>query len=151
MVQGAVTDFFKQTVMDFQYGQMSLAALERYNEDLAAQDPSEGHRLARVRASAIESCASLVLSEGEEKLGGWTLFSPIEPNRVQSPKLEEKVVLLVSMRPCEGCERARLTLDSLVSRPDVKGNLLVRMGLHSRKASRVFQDSTRRRSRHQEG
>ncbi|PWN42197.1 hypothetical protein IE81DRAFT_341531 [Ceraceosorus guamensis] len=96
MVQGAVTDFFKQTVMDFQYGYINTAALERYNDNLAAQDPSEQHRLARVRAGAIDSCASQVLGEDEIKLAGWTLMSPIEPNRIQSAKLEEKVVLLTS-------------------------------------------------------
>lgn len=96
MVQGAVTDFFRQTVMDFHYGQTSLAALERYNHDLNMQDPTERHRLARVRAEAVESCSSMVLNEGEERLAGWTLFSPIEPNQIQSSKLEEKVVLLTS-------------------------------------------------------
>jgi hypothetical protein len=95
MVQGAVTDFFKQTVIDFQYGQTSLAALERYNDELAAQDPSEVHRLARVRISAIETCAKDILSaEEQKKSSGWTLFSPIEQNRITSPTLEEKVVLL---------------------------------------------------------
>jgi hypothetical protein len=79
-----------------QYGQMSLAALERYNDELVAQDPSEHQKLARIRAHAIDNCAALVLADGETKLGGWTLFSPIEANRVQSAKLEEKVVLLTS-------------------------------------------------------
>lgn len=99
MVQGAVSDFFKQTVADFQYGQISLSALERYNDDLAAQDPSEGHRLRRVRASAIETCASMVLEadkSDESLLAGWTLFSTIEPNSIASSKLEEKVVLLTT-------------------------------------------------------
>lgn len=101
MVQGAVTDFFRQTVMDFYYGSTTLSALERYSQDLAAQDPAEAYRLAKVRASAIESCASIVLAEGEERIEGWCLFSPIEPNKIQSPKLEEKVVLLVSA--CASC------------------------------------------------
>ncbi len=96
MVQGAVTDFFRQTVIDYVQGSLSLSGLERYNDQLAAQDPSESFRLARVRANAIESCASMVLGEDEEKLGGWTLFSPVEAGKVHSAKFEEKVVLLVS-------------------------------------------------------
>jgi len=96
MVQGAVTDFFRQTTMDYHYGLTSLAALERYNHDLNMKDPTERHRLARVRAEAVESCADMVVNEGEEKLAGWTLFSPIEANQIQSSKLEEKVVLLTT-------------------------------------------------------
>ncbi|KAE8211702.1 hypothetical protein CF327_g4571 [Tilletia walkeri] len=91
---GAVTDFWRQTVIDFNYGLIGLSALERYNEVLNAQDPAETYRLARVRTHAIEMCAEVVLKEGEERIGGWTLFSPVEPNRIQAVKFEEKVLLL---------------------------------------------------------
>ncbi|KAK0561193.1 hypothetical protein OC861_005929 [Tilletia horrida] len=91
---GAVTDFWRQTVIDFNYGLIGLSALERYNEVLNAQDPAETYRLARVRSHAIEMCAEIVLKEGEERLGGWTLFSPVQPNRVQAVKFEEKVLLM---------------------------------------------------------
>ncbi|KDN52684.1 hypothetical protein K437DRAFT_253878 [Tilletiaria anomala UBC 951] len=94
MVQGAVTDFFRQTVIDFVHGGLSLNGLERYNDQLAAQDPAESFRLARVRASAIETCASMVLGEDETHLGGWTLFSPVESSQIHGSKFEEKVVLL---------------------------------------------------------
>lgn len=96
MVQGAVTDFFKQTVVDFQYGYSSLATLERYNDNLAAPDPSQSNRLARARMHAIETTAREVITKEEKLLAGWTLFSPIEPNRIETPKLEEKVVLLTN-------------------------------------------------------
>lgn len=96
MMQGAVTDFFKQTVIDFQYGFSSLATLERYNDDLVAPDPSQSNRLARARAHAIEMTARDVIPSNEKLLAGWTLFSPIEPNRIETPKLEEKVVLLTN-------------------------------------------------------
>lgn len=96
MVRGAVSDFFKQTVIDFQYGYATLATLEKYNANLAAPDPSETNRLARVRASAIDACARNVVANDEKVLAGWTLFSPIEPNHIETPKLEEKVVLLTS-------------------------------------------------------
>jgi len=91
---GAVTDFWRQTVIDFNYGFIGLSALERYNEVLNAQDPAETYRLARVRSHAIEECAEIVLKDGEERIGGWTLFSPVQPNRVQAVKFEEKVLLL---------------------------------------------------------
>ncbi|PWN54447.1 hypothetical protein IE53DRAFT_308310 [Violaceomyces palustris] len=96
MVQGAVTDFFRQTVLDFAYGSIGLGGLERYYDDLDSRDPSETVRLARVRASAIQSCKRDVVPEGEQVLGGWTLFSPVEQNKVHSMKLEEKVALLTS-------------------------------------------------------
>lgn len=96
MMQGAVTDFFKQTVIDFQYGFSTLATLERYNDDLIAPDPSQSNRLARARAHAIEMTARELIPSSENLLAGWTLFSPIEPNRIETPKLEEKVVLLTN-------------------------------------------------------
>ncbi|PWN26057.1 hypothetical protein BDZ90DRAFT_214896, partial [Jaminaea rosea] len=94
LVQGAVTDFWRQTVISFVYGELSLSGLEKYGEELQSVDPSNEVRLARVRAAAIETCAGM--DEGEIRIGGWTLFSPHETNRVQSTRLEEKVVLLTN-------------------------------------------------------
>ncbi len=94
MVQGAVTDFFRQTVLDFTYGSIGLHGLERYYDDLNSRDPSESIRLARVRTSAIESCRREVVPDIEPLIGGWTLCSPLQPNTVQALKLEEKVALL---------------------------------------------------------
>lgn len=94
MVQGAVTDFFRQTVLDFTYGYVGLNGLERYYDDLISRDPSESIRLARVRASAIESCRREVVPESEVVLGGWTLCSPLQANAIQALKLEEKVALV---------------------------------------------------------
>lgn len=98
MVQGAVTDFWRQTVISFMYGELSLARLERFTDDLQTADPSNETRLARIRAVAIETCASMVLQQdedsGEHKIGGWALFSPLELSQVRSAKLEEKVVIL---------------------------------------------------------
>lgn len=96
MVQGAVTDFFRQTVLDFTYGSIGLHGLEKYYDDLNSRDPSESIRLARVRASAIESCRREVVPETEVLLGGWTLCSPLQANTVQALKLEEKVALLTA-------------------------------------------------------
>lgn len=96
MVQGAVTDFFRQTVLDFTYGSIGLHGLERYYDDLNSRDPSESIRLARVRASAIDSCRREVVPESEEVIGEWTLCSPLQANTVQALKLEEKVALLTA-------------------------------------------------------
>lgn len=96
MVQGAVTDFFRQTVLDFTYGSIGLHGLERYYDELNSHDPSESIRLARVRASAIESCRREVVPESEDVLGGWTLCSPLQANTVQALRLEEKVLLLTA-------------------------------------------------------
>lgn len=108
MVQGAVSDFWRQAVISFTYGELGLHGLERYTDELEAADPSRETRLARVRAEAIETCAALVLgtdtstaagaaAAGEERLvGGWTLFSPVQHNTVRAPKLDEKILLLTS-------------------------------------------------------
>ncbi|SOV04946.1 uncharacterized protein UDID_02997 [Ustilago sp. UG-2017a] len=96
MVQGAVTDFFRQTVLDFTYGSIGLSGLERYYDDLNSRDPSESIRLARVRASAIKSCRREVVSETEPLIGGWTLCSPLQANTVPALRLEEKVALLTN-------------------------------------------------------
>ncbi|KAJ1028362.1 hypothetical protein NDA16_001532 [Ustilago loliicola] len=96
MVQGAVTDFFRQTVLDFTYGSIGLHGLEKYYDDLNSRDPSESIRLARVRASAIESCRREVVPDSEPLIGGWTLCSPLQANIVSALKLEEKVALLTA-------------------------------------------------------
>lgn len=38
-----------------------------------------------------------MLGEGEQRIAGWTLLSPEDRNIKLSPKLEEKVLLLVSL------------------------------------------------------
>ncbi|PWY98607.1 hypothetical protein BCV70DRAFT_201926 [Testicularia cyperi] len=96
MVQGAVTDFFRQTVLDFIYGSIGLNGLERYYDDLNSRDPSEAVRLVRVRASAIESCHREAIAGTEPLVGAWTVCSPLEADKIQSLKLEEKVALLTS-------------------------------------------------------
>ncbi|PWN24223.1 hypothetical protein BCV69DRAFT_265781 [Microstroma glucosiphilum] len=96
MLQGAVSDFWRQTVISFIYGELTLNGLERYGEDLTTVDPSSEVRLRKVRAAAIDTCAEMALHEGETKIGGWTLFSPMEANTIRSSKLEEKIVLLTN-------------------------------------------------------
>lgn len=43
----------------------------------------------------VETSSARVLQEGEQKIAGWTLLSPEDRNIKISPKLEEKVLLLV--------------------------------------------------------
>ena len=103
-----MTDFFRQTVIDYVQGSLALSGLERYNDQLAAQDPSESFRLAKVRVNAVETCANMVTEEDEKKLGGWTLFSPVEANKIHASKFEEKVVILVRIELA--CFRSRPSL-----------------------------------------
>jgi hypothetical protein len=56
---------------------------------------------------AVETSSARVLSEGEQRLAGWTLLSPEDRNVKLSPKLEEKVLLLV--RCCVGHSDPALT------------------------------------------
>lgn len=43
----------------------------------------------------VETCSARVLSDGEERIGGWILLSP-DPRSVKiSSELEEKILLLV--------------------------------------------------------
>jgi hypothetical protein len=44
----------------------------------------------------VETSSARVLGEGEQRIAGWTLLSPEDRNVKLSPKLEEKVLLLVS-------------------------------------------------------
>jgi hypothetical protein len=47
----------------------------------------------------VETSSARVLGEGEQRIAGWTLLSPEDRNIKISPKLEEKVLLLVSPAP----------------------------------------------------
>lgn len=49
-----------------------------------------------VSLMAVETSSARVLGEGEQRIAGWTLLSPEDRNVKISPKLEEKVLLLVS-------------------------------------------------------
>lgn len=95
-VYGATADYWRQTVISFVYGELSLHGLERYVDDLSTADPSTAIRMKTVRAAAIETCTGMALQEGETKLAGWTMWGPVEPNIVRSDKYEEKVVLLTA-------------------------------------------------------
>lgn len=43
----------------------------------------------------VETSSARVLSDGEQRIAGWTLLSPEGRNVKLSPKLEEKALILV--------------------------------------------------------
>lgn len=95
MYTGTFSDFFSQAVIDFMLGHRSLSVFSEFLSTLASIDPRDIHRLYKIRASAIESCAALVLSEGETLQKGWTLLGPTGLNVKVANQFEEKVLLLV--------------------------------------------------------
>ncbi|KAH8117164.1 SacI homology domain-containing protein [Phellopilus nigrolimitatus] len=87
-------DWFSQAVIDFMLGYRTLSVFSEFLLKLQSTDPRERIRIDKIRAEAIATSMSRVLSEGESLLSGWTLLSPAELNTRISDKLEEKVVLL---------------------------------------------------------
>lgn len=77
-------------------GNRNLSVFSEFLLKLQSSDPRDLVRLSRIRAEAIATSVSRVLSEGEQLLCGWTLFSPSDLNLKFSDKFEEKVLLLVS-------------------------------------------------------
>lgn len=94
----AFKDFFTQAVLDYLQGHHELDKFREVAETHIATEPGLESRLGRVRQSAVQTSATLVLQEGELLIGGWVLLSPIRPCRLFHSKLEEKVVLLTKNR-----------------------------------------------------
>jgi hypothetical protein len=42
----------------------------------------------------VQVSSAIVIPDGEQLIGGWTLLSPTEPNKIRAKSFEEKVVLL---------------------------------------------------------
>ncbi|GAA5911757.1 hypothetical protein JCM8208_005589 [Rhodotorula glutinis] len=100
LMQGAVTDFFKQAALDYMLG-VNVRAFEEFSARLETSDPSEILRLGKIRQEAIDTSCREVLSEGEAKVDAWTLLSPSPGDSIVRPparrgKYEEKVVILSS-------------------------------------------------------
>ena len=92
-------------------GQRGLNVFSEFLENMTSMDAASLVKLSRVRAAAgecrvlpilrgegtwlmtVETSSARVL-EGEQRLAGWTLLSPENPNEKISAKLEEKIVLL---------------------------------------------------------
>ena len=76
-------------------GYRNINVFSEFVLKLQSTDPLELIRLSKIRAEAISTSVSRVLSEGERLLSGWTLLSPAEFNVKTGPRFEEKVILLV--------------------------------------------------------
>ncbi|KAL7412783.1 SacI homology domain-containing protein [Mrakia frigida] len=96
MYTSAFSDFFSQAVISFMLGQRSLAVFTEFVEKLQVAEPANLLRLAVVRSEAIETCSARVISEGETRQAGWTLFAPTEMGVTGGQQFEEKVLLLTA-------------------------------------------------------
>jgi len=96
MYTSTFSDWCSQAVIDFMLGYRSVSVFAEFLHNLSAAEPGELMRISKIRLSAIETCSSMVLSEGEQLQYGWTLLSPEEPNMKMSDNFEEKVLLLSS-------------------------------------------------------
>ena len=76
-------------------GYRTLSVFSEFLLKLQSTDPRELIRLSKIRAEAVSTSVSRVLSEGERFLSGWTLFAPEKPNSKIGVHFEEKVLLLV--------------------------------------------------------
>ncbi|SCV67011.1 BQ2448_5657 [Microbotryum intermedium] len=103
LLQSTVTDFFRQATLDFVLG-VNPNAFQEFSERLDTSDPGQLLRLAKIREEAIETSTKYCLSLGEERLGGWSMLSPVEPNTLRSSagKYEEKIVLITSKPATKG-------------------------------------------------
>lgn len=95
MYASTFSDWFSQAVIDFMLGYRTLSVFSEFLLKLQSTDPRERIRLYKIRAEAIATSVSRVLSEGERLLSGWTLLSPAELNTRISESFEEKILLLV--------------------------------------------------------
>lgn len=92
LLANASHDFFRQAVIDYMLG-LNLNSIVEFSSSLTSSDPSNIIRLIQIRETAIEITATIVIAEGETKLGGWTLLGG-EENTLRGKLIQEKVVLL---------------------------------------------------------
>jgi hypothetical protein len=95
-------------VISFFLGHRNLSVFSEFLENLTSSDASNLIQLSRMRAAASESwhlleksvlmnaveTSSARVLDGEQRLAGWTVLSPREPNVKLSATFEEKVILL---------------------------------------------------------
>ncbi|KAF9469322.1 SacI homology domain-containing protein [Collybia nuda] len=94
MYTSTFSDWFCQAVIDFMLGNRTLSVFSEFLLKLQSSDPRDLIRLSKIRAEAIATSVSRVLSEGERLLSGWTLFAPEQLSTRIGDKFEEKVLLL---------------------------------------------------------
>ena len=97
MYTSTFSDWFSQAVIDYFLGNRTLSVFSEFLLRLQSSDPRDLIHLSRIRAEAIATSVSRVLTEQECLLCGWTVFSPSELNLKFSDRFEEMVLLLVSL------------------------------------------------------
>lgn len=100
MYSSTFADWFSQAVIDFMLGYRTLSVFSEFLVKLQATDPRDLIHISKIRADAIATCVSRLLTDGERLLSGWTLFAPMEMNTKIGDKFEEKVLLLVRIANC---------------------------------------------------
>ena len=93
-------------------GNRTLSVFSEFLLRLQSSDPRDLIHLSRIRAEAIATSVSRVLTEREQLLCGWTVFSPSELNLKFSDKFEEKVLLLVSFSLSDPVNGTEVSSDS---------------------------------------
>jgi hypothetical protein len=88
-----VNDYFAQAVIDYVLGRATDTIFAEFEADMKTADYFIDMK--KVRESAIERCAGIVIEERDEDLvSGWTLSVPTSPNSLKTATFEEAVLLL---------------------------------------------------------
>ncbi|KAI9660528.1 MAG: hypothetical protein M1821_009879 [Bathelium mastoideum] len=88
-------DYFTQACIDFLLGRTTEVVFDDFEADMKSKDLAMN--MTKVRQSAIETCAKIVIEDHYEDLeSGWTLTCPHEPNTLKGLPFEECVVLVTS-------------------------------------------------------
>lgn len=86
-------DYFMQTCIDFFLGNVGTGVFDEFETDMMSKDYALD--IGRIRQSAIDTCAKMVIEDPDEVVvGGWTLSCPREANTLRSLPFEECVLLL---------------------------------------------------------
>ncbi|RUP50631.1 hypothetical protein BC936DRAFT_138303 [Jimgerdemannia flammicorona] len=95
MYHNTVKDFWRQATIDYMLGYHKIEIFRLVPQStMMSAEPGVELRWQKVRANAIDISSGIVISDGEEKIDGWTLLSPVEPNIRRGRSFEEKVFLL---------------------------------------------------------
>ncbi|KAH7341044.1 SacI homology domain-containing protein [Rhizoctonia solani] len=84
--------YFAQATIDFMLGHRTASVFSEFLLQLSSTDPREILKVSKIRASAIETTVSRVLSEDEHCVNAWTLLSPVEVGVAVSDKFVEKIL-----------------------------------------------------------
>ncbi|KAL0096044.1 SacI homology domain-containing protein [Phycomyces blakesleeanus] len=95
MYFNTVKDFWRQATVDFVLGYHKFEIFRHVPQaTLMSAEPGIERRWAKIRSDAVEISSEIVIADDEVKISGWTLLSPVETQKRNAKKFEEKVVLL---------------------------------------------------------